>query len=223
MESNSQIGVLGGWGTPECEITPPVWFKDYQTAYATGPQGEENGDITNTKGYVYGAGAIFRKEALQNLFNKGFVSLTEDRKGASLTAGGDYELGRALQLSGYKIWYSEMLKFQHFIPKQRLTWKYIIRLHKGYLQSHSVLTAYNYLCLNDSFWRILWKDVCKRSVICLKTAISSFTLRKNMFFRYKLIIWYKIRTIFGLIANSFEIRKNYLLIKKSQWFKGGSL
>ena len=61
MEKNEQIGVLGGVGEAVCEIGPPEWFRNNQCNYAVGPQSLLEGDITYTRGFVYGAGAVFRK------------------------------------------------------------------------------------------------------------------------------------------------------------------
>jgi glycosyltransferase involved in cell wall biosynthesis len=145
MESNTEIGVLGGHGVPYCEIEPPYWFKDFASDYATGQQSEASGDVTFTKSYVYGAGAVYRHSALETLRKKGFKYFLSDRKGKSLTSGGDVELNHAMTLAGYKIWYEEQLVFQHFLPKERLTWEYMKRLHRGFGFSSSLLLPYLYL------------------------------------------------------------------------------
>jgi hypothetical protein len=53
MESNPQIGALGGYGIAECEITPPHWFENHKHYYPVGPLCESNGEVFNAFGHVY--------------------------------------------------------------------------------------------------------------------------------------------------------------------------
>ncbi|RZS72209.1 glycosyltransferase [Pseudobacter ginsenosidimutans] len=219
MESNPNVAVLGGHGEPECEITPPHWFDDFKTYYATGAQGKTSGDITEVKGYVYGAGSIYRRSALQDLFDKGFAGLLDDRKGKSLSSGGDVELCNALALSGYRIWYDQTLLFQHFIPKERLNWQYIVKLHDGYLKNLSVLAAYRYaITRNKGFYLLWWKDIYYYSLQLLKILYryKRFQIKKENE-KFRLLMNYKGRTIFSLLVNVFAIRKNTVEIRRSQW------
>ncbi len=142
MEKDSWIGVLGGIGSPVFETEKPIWFDPYTISYALGPQGEKNGEITFTKGYVYGAGSIFRRQVLEELFSKDFEHLLSDRKGKKLISGGDNELGYCIAFMGYKIYYSENLKFKHFIPAQRLNLTYLKGLRIGYANSYDVVKSY---------------------------------------------------------------------------------
>ena len=143
MEADPQIGALGGCGTPVFETgSSPRWFSEYQEYYATGPQHPQSGDITRSRSFVYGAGAVFRLPALQHLQRTGFEHLLTDRKGSSLVTGGDNELGYALVLSGYKIWYDERLQFFHFITARRLHLSYFKKLAKYNAYSQFLLAPY---------------------------------------------------------------------------------
>jgi len=138
MSSNDKIGVLGGPNKALCETEPPDWFKYFQKGYAAGEQGdihtgkitEEN--ITWKRGFVWGAGMILRKKALEELYKSGFASIMSDRKGYHLSSGGDSELCYALVLSGWQVWYDNRLKLIHCMPSGRLTWDYLIRLFAGF-------------------------------------------------------------------------------------------
>jgi glycosyltransferase involved in cell wall biosynthesis len=141
MEANPKIGALGGYGMPECEIEPPDWMQPFIKSYAVGPQREKNGSL-ETGGVVYGAGSVYRKAGLLNLTANGFRSLLSDREGEKLTSGGDFELCYALTLAGYEIWYDERLVFRHFIPRERMTWNYVVKNYKGFVQAEPVLRAY---------------------------------------------------------------------------------
>ncbi|ALI99762.1 hypothetical protein DC20_13240 [Rufibacter tibetensis] len=164
MESNLSIGMLGGVGEPVLEVKPPSWFDSFSIVYALGKQAPHSGEILN--GYVYGAGATIRKSAWIKLIEAGFKSILTDRKGASLASGGDVELGDTMRLAGYKLWFDERLLFKHYLPKDRLSWNYLIRLAKGtgesglsaaifyFINRHPYLSVSKFRYLYDR--RVLW-------------------------------------------------------------------
>jgi glycosyltransferase involved in cell wall biosynthesis len=142
MSSNPDIGVLGGYGIEECEELPPSWFEIFKLSYAVGKHAENSGDITASRGDVYGAGATIRKSAWLTLKNNGFISIIADRTGKSLTSGGDNELCICIKKIGYKIWYDERLKFYHFIPRERLADQYLVALQQGITKSFCLMRPY---------------------------------------------------------------------------------
>ncbi|WP_083321021.1 glycosyltransferase [Hymenobacter glacialis] len=142
LEADKQIGALGGIGRPVCEITPPAWFSEFAVIYAADKQADKQGDITRHPSYVYGAGCVVRKEAWQTIHRAGFKSMLMGRHGDKLTSGEDNEMCYAFVLAGYKIWYDERLRFQHFIPAQRLTWNYVERIFAGNAESEAALRPY---------------------------------------------------------------------------------
>jgi len=148
MQANPLIGALGGTGYPVFEDKEPpcFWINQYHTL-AVGEQSAIDGDITNTRGVLYGAGMIINKTAFNTLKQKfSFQFQVTDRIGKSLASSGDHELCLALKKIGYKIYYSKSLKFQHFIPKQRTTIKYYKRLYLGFGISNALLHVYR---IND--------------------------------------------------------------------------
>lgn len=144
MESNSQIGMLGGQGIAACEINPPEWFQNKKSDYAVGKQGLESGDITS-RYYLWGAGVVFRTNVLIQIYNSGIKSLLTCRKGNELTSGGDSEISAWFILVGYKLWYDSGLIFRHYIPKERLTEDYVNRLQEGFDLASINLICYNKL------------------------------------------------------------------------------
>jgi len=142
MESDLQIGALGGWCEAAFESEKPSWFDRYARYYAVAKQGKESGDITNKKGCLYGAGMVLRKSHWLELKQRGFVHLLTCRKGTSLSSGGDTEYSYALRLLGYKIWYDERLYFTHYMTSGRLHLEYLSRLRKAINESDFVLWAY---------------------------------------------------------------------------------
>jgi Predicted glycosyltransferases len=221
MEARLEVAVLGGWGEPVCEVQPPEWFEDFKTYYATGPQAVQSADVTDTKGYVYGACSIFRRSYLKDLFEIGFVSMLEDRKGNKLTAGGDTELCNALKLAGYRIWYDASLKFKHFIPKERLTWQYIEKMHKGYLQGYSVITAYRYVQKAPNRFLYFWtKDIYDKTVQLGKILYRYRRfLKEGRRYKFNLLVRFKTYTILNVIFNVFKVYGSYRTIGNSAWYR----
>jgi len=96
--------------------------------YATGCRND--GEVTN----VYGAGMAVLKPLLTDLkFSLG------DRKGNSLSSGGDSEICIFVREKGYKIRQLCSNTFVHFIPKERLTTDYILRMAKVYGETSAKL------------------------------------------------------------------------------------
>ena len=132
MTQHPEVGACGGYNEAVCESTPPEWFESYQWCYAAGAQWKEAGDVTQTRGYLWGAGLSIRKVAWQQLISNGFRSLLVDRQGTSLGAGGDAELCFALRLAGWRLWYEPRLRLRHFITERRLKWQYLRLLNRGF-------------------------------------------------------------------------------------------
>jgi len=138
MNKDKSIGILGGPNEPQFDDKPPEWFSWFQQGFATGEQWDfktnriSEGDVTWKRGFVWGAGMILRKAAVDELYSKGFTSLMQDRKGYHLSSGGDSELCYALVLSGWKVWYDRRLTCYHMMPSGRITWNYLIRLFQGF-------------------------------------------------------------------------------------------
>jgi hypothetical protein len=132
MNGASEIGACGGLSEAVCEVNPASWFEDHKASYAIGPNGLRQGDITNTQGWLWGAGLSIRKCAWQQLVSKGFSPLLIGRHRKKLGAGEDSELCLALRLAGWRLWYDSRLRFQHFLPAQRLKWTYLRKLHRGF-------------------------------------------------------------------------------------------
>lgn len=142
MESNSNVGALGGWCDAMFEGNKPEWFDKYQRYFAVGKQGDFSGDITNKKGCLYGAGMVIRKSHWLQLNKLGFRPLLTCRKGDSLSSGGDTEYCYALRLLGYKIWYDEHLHFFHYMLEKRVKIEYVSRVRKAISYSNFVCSAY---------------------------------------------------------------------------------
>ncbi len=132
MEEHPEVGACGGFNEPVCEVAPPAWFEGLQSAYAAGPQGPSSGDVTDTRGFLWGAGLTVRKAAWDHLVAHGFRPLLVDRRGsANSNSGGDSEICFALRLSGWRLWFEPRLRLRHFLLAHRLDWRYLRRLFRG--------------------------------------------------------------------------------------------
>lgn len=139
---DSSLGALGSICEPVFETAEPNWFKAFHSIYAV----VDDEDIAATAGrvrYLHGAGLCVRKQAWKDLISKGFRCLMLDRVGGQLSAGGDIELTTAIHLSGWNIRIEPRLRLRHFMPTQRLDWRYLRKLHRGYECSQVLLDAYS--------------------------------------------------------------------------------
>lgn len=150
MVSHPEVGACGGQTEAVCETVPPDWFDRHKKSFAVGKQFDVSGDITDTRGYLWGAGLTIRKIAWNFLEINGFHFALSDRKGNLLLSGGDSELCFALRLAGWRLWYDERLHLQHYIPSSRLNWRYLRRLFFAFGVSSPYLSAYRYILKKKS-------------------------------------------------------------------------
>ena len=150
LETQPQVGILGGPNTATFEGEAPLWFSAFQHCYAVGPQLDRVGgsftplaDGNIGRNVLWGAGMFVRTDLWYQLRESGFHSLFSGRQGeANLTAGEDDELCYAAQLLGYEVWYSSRLHLQHHMSAGRLTETYRDRLFYDSAYTTARLNAY---------------------------------------------------------------------------------
>jgi glycosyltransferase involved in cell wall biosynthesis len=133
---NSMCKIVGGLGEPVSDLELPEWFYEYgQSAYAVGNYGRLEGP-----GFLsYGAGlAIRRQIALKyvNLKDRLFLS---DRKGLTLSSGGDSELCLIVGLD--HVFYNPNLRFSHYLGS-RVTEDHFLKLNRSFGVAESYLFYY---------------------------------------------------------------------------------
>jgi glycosyltransferase involved in cell wall biosynthesis len=148
VSEHDDVGAFGGQIEAIAESTLPAWFDRFQNYYAVGQQGDKAGDVTDSRGYLWGAGLCLRKRAWQMLAENQFSFLLSDRKGQALSAGGDAELCYALRLAGWRLWYEPRLRMQHFLPDSRLRWDYLRRVSRGFGTATAGIDAYEMGAMN---------------------------------------------------------------------------
>ena len=224
ISTNEKIGVLGGLGIPECEIKPPDWFELFSYNYAIGIQNDHNGKINNKSPFVYGAGSVYRKGALVKLVEEGFSTLASGRKGKKLSSGEDVELCMAINKIGYEIWYNDNLKFQHFIPKERLTIEYLKRLQYslGYTGAYHLPYKWVFAEVSiPSFKKTWWWVFLGVFVYIVRIELPRFIggIGSDNYFKFKI----KLINQLGFLIGVFECRKlipvNYLKLMNAKWVK----
>jgi len=142
--AHPQVAACGGRGVAVFEGAEPSWFRDFERAYAVGPQSSQAGYVGEERGYLSGAGLSIRRDALSGLFDAGFKQLNLGRRGKALSAGEDVEICLALRLAGWQLYFHPDLVFQHYMPAHRLTYAYLRQLQFGCGVAEANLAHYRY-------------------------------------------------------------------------------
>ncbi|WP_257666880.1 glycosyltransferase family 2 protein [Parapedobacter tibetensis] len=141
MESDEQIGALGGLSLPAIEGQSPLpsWFDRVKEHYAIGQQNPFNG-IVQAK-HLWGAGLCSRTKLYNDLYAH-YPSLLIDRHLDAKLIAEDTEYCLRLQLIGYTLYYSDQLLLYHYLPSNRLNNDYLKRLMYNRDVSFPVLEKY---------------------------------------------------------------------------------
>ena len=133
MAAHPNIGILGTHAEGAFEVAPPEWFTRFEAVFAVGAQnGGRTGPLPRHDGYIYGAGSVVQRQAWLHLRSVGFAFTTTAKRGGGVLSGAeDIELGDAMRLAGYQLWYDDAIRFKHFMYKGRLTWPYLLRMAHG--------------------------------------------------------------------------------------------
>jgi len=214
MQSDKSIGALGGKSSAVFEVTPPKWYDSVKGSYAVGEQMDNSGPIPDSRGYLWGAGLVIRREALQKLYKKGFKSILSDRKGRAIMSGGDGEICAAIRLIGYTLYYHASLKFQHYMTRERLTWPYYLKLLKSFGQARVYLGLYDYVISKkrsktpltpEEYWDNTW-IVHKKAVLNSKRKLLQlwFIPREGQ------LSIINLQMKIGGVLEMLKVRKDYL-------------
>lgn len=190
LEADPLIGMLGGCGIYEPESSIPGWSKNINI-FALGPQGQSETAVE----VLYGAGVILRREIFLLLKSVEFEFLLSDRIQDSLSSGGDYELCIVVKIAGYRLWYSDKLRFEHHFDKQRFEVDYFKKFTKESSSALDILSIYHFILLYPdkgykSFLQFFGKQILfelKEFIICkLKYSYRSKNneYRSVYYFRY---------------------------------------
>ena len=148
FRKNELLAVVGGLCEPVFENNfIPEWFNNFKHVFAVDRQ--SNGDVTDTSGFVIGAGCVIRKTCWNYIVNRGFECYSIGRKGNSVTSGEDVEICLTMKMAGYKIFFDDSLKLKHFLPQSRLNLNYVKKYYKGNGETYLLLDAYKFFANNN--------------------------------------------------------------------------
>ena len=212
MSQHPDAGACGGQSTAVCELTPPLWFAQHATKYAVGQQAMNSGDVTDTRGYLWGAGLTIRQSAWQQLLEAQFQPVLPGRSGTLLTTGEDCEICFALRLAGWRLWYDERLTLRHYLPAQRLEWRYLRRLTRANGAAFVVFDLYpvslyegeNPMARVQPEWPASTMRCAKELFTCLMKSIRSLSNQQKRRQYHLQIEFYQ-----GKLRELFRQRRNY--------------
>lgn len=183
IEANSNVGIIGGYGLPVFEgQEPPLFWQNQYHTLAVGSQYFQEGNITNTRKVVYGAGMIVNKKAFVELIsNYQFEFQSTGRIGTSLASSEDHELCLAVGMIGYEVLWYKKLQFYHYIPKNRTEIKYYKKLFLGFGLSSPMLIGYNLDKINPISIKNDYRYISLRNI---KNIISVYV---NIFYQRNIL------------------------------------
>ena len=189
LKNNPEIGCAGGISEPIFASQPPQWLSHFYENLALRNYGSEviiekwSGKYPQVA--PIGAGMVVRKEALANYIGKILNSahIIADRKGNSLSSGGDNDIVLEIIRAGWAVGYFPQLCLKHIIPHGRMQVDYMARLVYDsniswvrILENHGInpwkkiysstlLPRYIKAWFKNSAWRggknyIMWKSDC---------------------------------------------------------------
>ena len=128
--SDPKVGATGGQGEPVVDDPIPSFMYSHGHWFALGVQALSSGDVTHTRGALWGAGLAARRSDLLRIYECPAFPILDGRKddGSSLTGGDDCEICWAITVLGKMLVYDERLKFRHAIARDRLQIEYVRRL-----------------------------------------------------------------------------------------------
>jgi len=128
---NPDVGLCNGVSEAVSDQPLPKWFGQFQTSYAVSPPDWPSGDVTSSRGWLWGAGMSLRRSAWNQLADAGWRWQLTGRLGTALSSGEDSELCLALKAAGWRLRYDRALRLQHHIDLRRLDWTYLRRLERS--------------------------------------------------------------------------------------------
>lgn len=138
---HSEVGVVGSASIPVSNEEFPHWFYRLSSKMAVGSQSESvDGDITDYRPFVWGAGLAFRVDPIKSLYGRGVMPQVMGRQGNKLTSGDDAEFCVWFVMMGYRVWYQDSLVIQHYMPPERLTEEYRQKFNS--VGPHPLLKSY---------------------------------------------------------------------------------
>ncbi len=222
FNQNEKIAMVGVKSIGVFEEELPDWFASISGFWAIGSQYSHSGYITNEHKKLWGAGVIFKREALNHLESFGYKQKFSGIKKEGMAE--DHELFILLRLIGYEMYYCDEIEIKHFMPKGRITWN-------NYLQTTKLagLNSWKF----DSYEKVVSKKTGLKNylqsgalyqvylgVLMLvknRTRIVTFLKKPQVGSSDEIVYNYYLRyRIIGLLKSMFKYRNEISIFQKSQ-------
>jgi cellulose synthase/poly-beta-1,6-N-acetylglucosamine synthase-like glycosyltransferase len=141
LQSHQDVGMIVARTELHELADPPEWFKEVGGCYAVGPQASTESYLSATA-HCWGAGCVVRNSALRQLLDSGFRFLLSGRVGSKQLAGEDTEMALALNIIGWRTYYSDRLVVGHAIDPSRMSIQDLKKICTGFGCSATVLGVY---------------------------------------------------------------------------------
>ena len=189
--NHHDIGVLQGHSEGVFESPPPAWIEQYYQYFIIGSPIKKTGYFPANNFFVWGAGMIIKREDWQHLRAFGFAFLTSKLPGKA--AGEDNELALALLILGRKIYYSDQLRYQHFMPTDRIKWNRLRSNFEtfGYVSHYFFL----YALVIDAYEKkyTITNLTLIEKLSQLKPTLSNFSWKQHVCYLLKpMVEWYQL-------------------------------
>lgn len=136
-----QAGAAGGRCFGAYESTPPAWLSVAADYLAISDHGEKPFHLTEASWWApVGAGMAVRRAGALAAFAR--PMLLTDRRGKSLSSGGDTEICYRICRAGQELWYVPALALEHYMPAWRFDPAYLLKLARGIGESQAILELY---------------------------------------------------------------------------------
>lgn len=173
---NSRIGALGGKSTARLSSPPPEWFDAIKSGLAIWDGGDVARQLTVGE-RCFTAGLIVNTEVAKIVAGEPWTMM--GRTKSFPIAGEDLELCLKISRRGWELWYSPELTFEHVIPDNRLSRKYLKELAATFGATHLLLFPVYFPIKNNRLLTML--GIIMSAVVKLPwfMLLSSLSVRKK--------------------------------------------
>jgi hypothetical protein len=120
------VGAVSGLAEPVFEVPPHPFVYSHGSWLALGIQALSSGDVTHSRGYVWGAGLGARRSNLLKIYQcPGLPILVGPTGELSAARGEDNELCWALTVLNTTLVYDDKLRLRHYMPESRIQLSYL--------------------------------------------------------------------------------------------------
>ncbi|WP_242928883.1 glycosyltransferase [Pontibacter vulgaris] len=193
FKNDPEIGILQGHSTGVFETQPPIWIENFFSYFIIGSPIKEPGYFNKNNCWVWGAGMIIKACDWYYIRSLGFSTLTSKIPGKA--AGEDNEVAIAILMLGRKIYYSDRLKYKHYMPKDRVELEKLKNNFEtfGYVTYHFLLYAIifdsfkkgyniNLITIHRKFWKFWYMRIHR---FTLKQHVAYWIVPLKILNRYR--------------------------------------